>query len=180
MAHNQSQFHKQFAGSGAGKHWPEMLEWLKDLPAKSRILDWGCGQGGTITWLRNYTNRIIHGYDPYHQNYCTKPVGPYQAIYSSDMWEHVPHESIAQNWQEIRSVCDHEKLTRQCHIIDCTPAKKTFADGSNAHVSLHTPLEWSEIMAHHMNVQTVSVIRRPDPVYNTRVRVMIQGFVRWA
>ena len=180
MADNQSQFHNQFEGAGLGKHWPEMLQWVKDLPAKSKILDWGCGQGGTIEWLKNYTNRTIHGYDPHHPKYNTKPTGPYQAVYSSDMWEHVPPESIAQNWQEIRDICDRGRLTRQCHIIDCTKAKKTFKDGTNAHVSLHTPVEWSEIMAQHMTVQGVQTIRRPDAHFGVRLRVMITGFLRWA
>jgi len=180
MANNQSQFHTKFKLAGAGKHWPELLPWVKSLPSKTKILDWGCGNGGTVRWLRNYTDRFIQGYDPYHPDHNKKPTVTFQAVYSSDVWEHVPAESMHDAWAEIRSMCDDQKLVRQCHIIDCTPAKKTFDDGTNAHCSLHSPQQWMDIMEKHMTVQSSQVIHRPDELFGTRVRVMIVGMTRWA
>jgi len=176
----KNNFHQLFPGSGPGKAWPQMLNWITTLPPRTRILDWGAGEGGTARWLRDYTSLQIDCYDPSYPAHRTPPLPQaYLGIYTSDVWEHIPVHSVATHWAEIDTYSRRDRPTRHCHIIDCTPAKKHLPTGENAHVSLLTPVEWQELFQQWLDVQYTQTLREPDENFGVRVRVMLQGVRRW-
>ena len=176
----KNNFHQLFPGSGQGKAWPQMLSWISALPPRTRILDWGAGAGGTAAWLRDYTALTIDCWDPSHPAHSTPPLPEaYLGIYTSDVWEHIPQKDIPTHWQEIDSYSRKDRPTRHCHIIDCTPAKKTLSTGENAHVTLLKPYEWQLLFQDWLDVQVTQTLREPDANFGERVRVMLQGVRRW-
>lgn len=177
----KNNFHQQFPGSGMGKAWPQMLPWISGLPPRTRILDWGSGAGGTAEWLRAYTSLQIDCYDPSHPAHTKIPsAAAYLGIYTSDVWEHIPIPDIRTHWAEIDSYSRRDRPCRHCHIIDCTPAKKTLSTGENAHVTLLKPHEWQELFQDWLDVKVTQTLREPDPNFGVRTRVMLQGVRRWA
>jgi len=173
-------WHKTFPGSGQGKQYPYLLEKIKEnhrmyrLPHKERwthILDYGCGKGGTMRWLRGLSENLhIDGYDPGHEDYSNTETlkRKYDAIYTADVMEHIEEEDLEDVIKQQQSMANYN-----IHIIDLTPAKKRLPDGRNAHVTLLDLETWRwhlEAPGTHetVDMRTWTV---PDPNYNTRSRL---------
>ena len=172
-------WHDQFRQGGVGKRSVEVLNWLKQnqLTENKRILDYGCGKGGTIEWLRELMPKIdITGYDVGTTEFALTPEGAYDAIYSIDVLEHTTQDTVdavlnqLYEWSVPRA--------EWCLIIDTTPAKKRFPDGTNAHTLLQAPQQWADRVAQWLSIQQIRLLKEPDARYGERVRVMLQGKCR--
>jgi len=172
-------WHTLFRGGGVGKRSVEVLNWLKQnqLTQHKRILDYGCGKGGTMTWLRELMPRIdITGYDVGNPEFAQTPQGVYDAIYSIDVLEHTTKDTIQAILQQLYGWSVTKALW--CLIIDTTPAKKQFRDGTNAHTLLQTPTMWADTVMKWLDIHEIRLLKEPDRRYGERVRVMLQGKCR--
>ena len=65
------------------------------LTAQSRILDYGCGQGLLLEYLRETGHACCYGYDPHAPGYNDPSVleRPFDVVIAQDVIEHVedPH-----------------------------------------------------------------------------------------
>ena len=178
-------WHKTFPGSGQGKQYPYLLEKIKDnhrlnnrvkgetkiWPRFNRILDYGCGKGGTMRWLETFcTDLVVDGYDPGHPDYANTETlkHEYDAIYTADVMEHIEEDDLEAviRQQQSLSICN-------IHIIDLTPAKKRLPDGRNAHVTLLDCDEWKwhlEAPGTHA-IEDMRLWTIPDPNYGERTRL---------
>ena len=182
-------WHKTFPGSGQGKQYPYLLDKIlanhreysrarrqsqSNKPRLwQRILDYGCGKGGTAEWLESLITKppiSIDRYDPGHPSYKDTPLREkYDLVYSCDVLEHIERE-------DIHTVIEHtQKLSKNnIHIIDLTQAKKHLPDGRNAHVLLLDKYEWIELFEQHKhNIEEVRPYSVPDPNFTTRERLCI-------
>jgi len=71
------------------------------------------------------------------------PIGLYDAAISTDVLEHVPTSDL--DWV-IREIFSYSQKMVFLNIA-CMPAIKKLADGSNAHISLHSPYDWLQYIA---------------------------------
>ncbi|WKW35101.1 methyltransferase domain-containing protein [Phage DSL-LC06] len=162
-------WHQQFPQGGQGKQWFELIEPIQRLQPR-RVIDWGCGKGGTVQWLKSMFPEIeFLGYDPAHPEYRNMPKGPIDLVYSADVLEHVYPEDIEVTLAEIASLAPHVIL-----IIDLTPAKKTLASGANAHVCLRSKEWWIQQCREHGQIRGSQLLEQPDKLFGVRQRIMIE------
>lgn len=65
------------------------LERAGGLDRGARILDYGCGNGLFLEFLRARGYRDVTGYDPYHPDHMRDPGGDYDCVVANDVIEHV-------------------------------------------------------------------------------------------
>ena len=58
------------------------------LKKADRILDYGCGNGLFITFLKNKGYRNVTGYDPFVPEYSERPQGSFDCVIANDVIEH--------------------------------------------------------------------------------------------
>jgi 2-polyprenyl-3-methyl-5-hydroxy-6-metoxy-1,4-benzoquinol methylase len=107
-------------------------------------LDYGCGQGA----LGRALNQEISEYDPAIAGKDSSPQ-PADLVICTDVLEHIEPECL-------ESVLDHLKsLTKEAlfAVISTRPAKKTLADGRNAHLIIEPWSFWEEKLARRFRVE---------------------------
>lgn len=123
-------------GRSGAKNAEYVIE-LSDKYATRDILDYGCGKGT----LNENLPFSIKQYDPAVLKHSARPV-PADIVVCTDVMEHIEPECLDEVIKDIAS------LTKKCayFIISTRPAKKTLADGRNAHICLHEPQWWIDAM----------------------------------
>ena len=166
-------WHEIFPRSGKGKQMIQIIDWIQQYQMHNkRLLDFGCGKGGTMDWIRSlYSDVQVTGWDPGTDQYHTPPKRQFDGIYSIDVWEHIEREDLDHTITQLKRL-SHPK-TEWCHIIDLTPARKRLPDGRNAHVTLMTAREWMQFFQTHTEVTQCSQFAEKDKLYGERVRCQI-------
>jgi hypothetical protein len=128
--------HESRASYGVSGHYhaPLLLRGAREYGVGA-VLDYGCGKGTLAPVLR--TNGLeCFEYDPAIPGKDTPPA-PADMVYSGDVAEHVEPEYLDAYLDDLR------RLTKKVVVllIATRPAKKTLADGRNAHL-IQEPLEW--------------------------------------
>ena len=120
----------------SGQNWRNAVRELSEYGRLS-ILDWGAGKC-TLAKSLGPAYRVTN-YDPCIEGLDTPPE-PHDVVVCGDVMEHVEPELVMNVLREIRK----NMKVRGLFVIGMKPAKKTLADGRNAHLSLHTQEEWVE------------------------------------
>lgn len=119
----------------SGQNWRNAVRELSEYGRLS-ILDWGAGKC-TLAKSLGPAYRVTN-YDPCIEGLDTPPE-PHDVVVCGDVMEHVEPDLVMNVLREIRA---HMKI-RGLFVIGMMPAKKTLADGRNAHLSLHSQEEWA-------------------------------------
>lgn len=129
----QRQLHEDASyGTSGHKHANYIVQLAKQLGTRD-ILDYGRGKG---TLAKSLPWRIQE-YDPFVPGYDSDPQ-PADLVVCSDVLEHIEPQCV-------ESVLEHlYALTNKALFVDvaCRPAKKTLADGRNAHLIQWEPYKW--------------------------------------
>lgn len=108
------------------------------------LLDYGCGRGDA--WhsphnLHHYLNikrKNLFLYDPSFAKHDKLPVDrTFDGVLCSDVLEHVPELALPGTIERLFSYSNKFVWASVC----CRPAKKSFSDGTNMHVTVK-PMEW--------------------------------------
>ena len=154
--------HKVSDGMFNGRSLVKFIDIIKNYLDKHEcksLIDYGCGKGllytkdfGKVTRggskltvpLNEYwgLNRLSL-FDPGHEEHSQLPLGLYDAAISTDVLEHVPTSDL--DWV-IREIFSYSQKMVFLNIA-CMPAIKKLSDGSNAHISLHSPYDWLQFIA---------------------------------
>lgn len=139
MAETGTQFH----GLSIMAH-RELIGKLIEFHKAKTLLDFGCGRGDAY-----YFPYQIHRdwgvsrptlYDPaFMQHDELPPLGErFDGVLCSDVLEHVPEEDVRAFIEGLFARAKKFVWASVC----CRPAKKTFADGTNLHVTIQPYLWW--------------------------------------
>lgn len=131
---------KKFNGDSLGMHIPEIRKLIKQHDCKT-ILDYGCGKAkihkkeklGEVTL-----------YDPYYEPYSKKPDGTYDMVICTDVMEHIPLDDVS------NVICDLAGYANKVLFLAiCTkPAKKSFSNGENVHLTVKSQPWWEGMFRH--------------------------------
>ncbi len=134
------QLHKEKESFGRSARIPDEVErCIKEYNIQS-ILDFGCGKGFVTAALKEkYPHIAVYGYDPAQEQFSILPDNV-DMIFSQDVLEHVEPEHIDNTIKDLASRCNKVMY----HLIACHPAKKSLADGRNAHLIVENPKWWKQ------------------------------------
>lgn len=125
--------HESNASYGTGgRRYAEFIASLMDSLKSSDVLDYGCGKGT----LRSALNYPIKEYDPAVPGKDAKP-SPAEIVVCTDVLEHIEPDLIDNVLDDLVRVTKSVLFVTVCVV----PAKKTLADGRNAHLLLK-PFDW--------------------------------------
>lgn len=134
-------------GVSGHKHADRVIDFAKRMNTRE-VLDYGCGQ----MTLAKALPFSITNYDPFVAGCETEPE-MHDLVVCSDMLEHVEPELLDEVLSHIHS------KTRKLLFIDvaCRPAKKTLADGRNAHLIQSNPRWWLSQLGGYFDPQSFQV-----------------------
>lgn len=108
-----------------------------------RILDYGSGNG--LQYLAHRQHEpwgiLPHCYDPGVPGLDGPPAGRFQGIICTDVLEHIAEDDLPAIMEHIVELLDRSAWCFVYFHVSCLPAKKTFADGRNVHLTIK-PTEW--------------------------------------
>ena len=138
---------QNFRGLSILQHRSLLAKLCKRHDAKS-LLDYGCGAGDAY----RSPHRLHHDlrikrqnvglYDPAFPDLATPPVRRYDAVLCSDVLEHIPEPEVGGFLDTLVEYANKFVWASVC----CRPAKKSFPDGTNMHVTVQ-PFEWWQAKA---------------------------------
>ena len=134
--------HHKLIPSYGGKAYPNNHAYVLKLVKETKstiLLDYGCGKA------TQYTEKKLHKdwgfmpslYDPGVPKYSVLPVGEFDGIYSTDVFEHIPKEVLP-------SVIEYIFKNAKKFVflgICVRPAIHILPNGENAHCTIK-PIEW--------------------------------------
>lgn len=133
--------HKSAGDKGWGntantKYW-SVIDKLIETRKVTEMLDYGAGWGGVKARLAEERPEVVvHEYEPSRDDVCDPPA-PCAFVICVDVLEHVEPELIEEVLDDLeRVITDTAYLT-----IFFEKAKRTLADGRNAHLIVK-PFEW--------------------------------------
>lgn len=143
--------YRKLAAKGENFHGLSILQYkvllgrLVHETGSTSLLDYGCGRGDA--WhsphqLHHYLGirrKNLCLYDPSFPKHDKLPTGKYDGVLCSDVLEHVPGELVGGVIATLFGYANKFVWASIC----CRPAKKSFADGTNMHVTVK-PMEWWE------------------------------------
>ena len=154
--------HKVSDGMFNGRSLVKFIDIIKNYLDKHEcksLIDYGCGKGLLYTEDFKKVTRSNEAlqvplteywgldklalFDPGHEEHNKLPIGLYDAAISTDVLEHVPTSDL--DWV-IREIFSYSQKMVFLNIA-CMPAIKKLSDGSNAHISLHSPYDWLQFIA---------------------------------
>lgn len=142
-----SALHAERPDYGIGGHrWAGLVQTLARRLGTFDVLDYGCGKATLAAALPSYFN--VRCYDPAMPEHATEPE-PADLVICTDVLEHIEPECLP-------SVLAHLAATTrlECFVnISTRPAVKVLRDGRNAHLSLHPPREWLQMLVKRFDVR---------------------------
>lgn len=138
------QMHSSQPGYGAGlRHYEYIALIIKSYGFKS-ALDYGCGKGRMADSLNSSGLVVCSKYDPAIESICTKPEDKFDFVINTDVLEHVPKDLL----DEV--IGDFKVYSNTAVVIPhLGKAAAVLPNGENAHCTILTPDEWSDILKRH-------------------------------
>lgn len=127
-------------GTGGHKKAQRVLDGLNGTRVRT-VLDWGAGSQTMKRALNQLRPDLeVTSYDPAIPGIDVLPAGPFDAVISTDVLEHIPYEEIDAALEQIVGLTGR----RGYHYIASGPASLLLPDGRNAHIIQEGSKWWAE------------------------------------
>lgn len=129
-----------FRGLSVVQHTEAIGRLVRETSSET-LLDYGSGAGDQ--YLEPYEIHKRWGvarprlFDPSFSHTSAIPIGTFHGVICSDVLEHIPAVNVDWLIGRLFDLSERFVFASVC----CRPARKTFEDGRNLHISLH-PIDW--------------------------------------
>jgi cyclopropane fatty-acyl-phospholipid synthase-like methyltransferase len=144
--------HGYFPGRSLSAHLDGVKRLVK-LYRPKRLLDYGCGKGLQYTldkMHKHWGGPMPELYDIGYKPYAKCPEGPFDGIICTDVLEHIHEDDLPEVLTHIFSLLVDPAIDKTPFVffsVSCRPAKKTFADGTNVHLTVKHPVWWQDTIS---------------------------------
>jgi len=135
-------------GIGGARHAKRVRSILATLPPDATVLDFGCGKGR----LQHALPFPIAQYDPAVKQYAAVPL-PADLVVCTDVLEHVEPDRLIAVLTELRRCM----IRVGYFVIHTGAARKTLADGRNAHLIQQDARWWRRQLKPFFRLTSVHV-----------------------
>jgi hypothetical protein len=143
-------FHREnpkfFPGYSVCGYAPAIAELVVKTHAK-RLLDYGCGKGYQYLVRRvheQWGGILPHCYDVGVPQLAKRPEGVFDGVICTDVLEHIAEADVDDILADIFDFAAADTPSFVFLVIACRPAKKSFADGTNVHLTVKPPEWWTQ------------------------------------
>jgi hypothetical protein len=146
-----SQLHDDRPSYGtSGKKWSNVVAALARELAIIDVLDYGCGKQTLAACLPDLN---VIGYDPAIPGLQMSPL-PANLVVCTDVLEHVEPECLNNVLEDLCRVAMHAAFV----TVATRPARKTLADGRNAHLIVQSLDWWRDKFNERFDIVAVHVV----------------------
>jgi len=141
--------HAEAPEYGAGsRHFNFVLAILVYLRSRT-VIDYGCGKGVLAEQLTKIPHLFCEKYDPAIPEYDIKPDQKFDCLINTDVLEHIPEPELDRTLRHFPDLSDQAIV-----IPHLRKAAQILPNGENAHCTLKSPEQWSDILCgYYPNVE---------------------------
>lgn len=138
-----------FLGLSVLNHVKSIRKLIEETDSRT-MLDFGCGRGDAYRSPHKLYKQLglpwsaVTLYDPAFRPTSALPTGKYDLVICSDVLEHIPEDEVDEFVARLFGYAKKAVWASVC----CRPAKKTFPDGRNLHVTVQPFAWWANIFNH--------------------------------
>lgn len=154
LKHDYGKLYREFRAQNPGKFLglldPPEIDAITGLVATHgahRLLDYGSGAGHQYLVHRQHEawgGSLPHCYDPGIVGMDAEPAGKFDGLISTDVLEHIDYDDLP---AVVHHMADFVAPSGFMFLkIQCLPARKTFEDGRNVHLTVKGPVWWTECL----------------------------------
>lgn len=159
--------HAQNPSYGANGHkWADRAYLLtRGLKGKS-VLDYGCGKGGLVKAMAAaHPDWAFQEYDPAVEGKNKEP-RPADVVVCTDVLEHIEPEKVAAVLSHIASLAKVGAM----FVVDTRPAKKTYPNGQNAHLTVKPAQWWFDHISLFFDVRRAEIVENHGILFELTAR----------
>lgn len=136
------------------------IERLCAAHGASSLLDYGCG--GAMAWNDGKLQRKlgianVRLYDPAVPEFSQRPTRTFDGVLCVDVLEHIPEQDVQEVVADLFSYARRFVFAAVC----CRPAKRTFKDGTNVHVTIKPIDWWQTVFTKTANGRSFTLVQSP-------------------
>lgn len=151
---------KMFSGNMDLENADEIAR-LVAITGARRLIDYGSGKGYQYLKQRvhdRWGGVVPHCYDIGVPQLSDYPRGVFDGLICTDVLEHITEQDLDDIINDAFSYLDESKTTFAYFNIFCNPSGKTFADGTNMHVTIRDPVWWNKKLLSWLPENVIMVI----------------------
>lgn len=138
------QIHENVGSFGAGDGHDLYIAAVVSFLRPNNVLDYGCGKGRLVGFLKKHYSFQVDGYDPSVSGFSELPENRFDLLTCTDVLEHIPEFELEDFLKALKS------KSSVCLLIPHLQESSVYLpDGTNVHCTIKTTEEWKKLLSQH-------------------------------